>query len=204
MKIFHIIIISFLFTNAFYAQSVNKSLDSIINIRSEKYTKFIYITNGRVLVDTLKIKSVDRSKKDTSIILTFSDKSTKKIKAFEFWGIITDFGERRRFYNGKTYPVWRTAPPYFYKITFNNNSKYYFSESLTSHIYSLNKQNIDKYVNDSITRRNLNIYIEDHKIEANNTDNEGLDRVIDTSFEVATLLFELTGKLLILLAELIK
>ena len=206
MKGLSILITLCLYVNVFYTQSVNGSLDSIMNTRLGKTTKFIYITNGVVSVDTLKIKKVSQNKKDTSIVLTFSDKSTKKIKAFEFWGLITDFGERRRFYNGKTFPLWRTEAPYFYKITFNNNPRYYFSESLTSPVYQyfLNKENIDKQVNDSITKRNLNLYIEDNKIKPNNTEQDVATKIVDTSYEVATLLFELTGKLLILLAEWIK
>ena len=202
MKGLFILVAFCLSINIYYAQTINTSLDSIMNASLEKRTKFIYITNGLVSVDTLRIKKVNQNKKDTSIVLTFSDKSTRSIKAFEFWGLITDFGERRRFYKGKMFPLWRMEAPYFYKITFNNNPRYYFSESLTSPIYALNKENIDKQVTDSIAKRNMNLYIKDHNIKPNNAEREVAGLFIDASYDVAE--FLLTGILLRFYNEYIK
>ena len=82
------------------------------------------------------------------------------MKANYFWGIITYSGERERFYNGRLFTIVQPKPLYIYKIDTKNNSlNYFFSETLTGKIISLNKNNINNCTADSITKANLNEFL---------------------------------------------
>ncbi|MES2513110.1 MAG: hypothetical protein V4580_03165 [Bacteroidota bacterium] len=183
---------------------MDHDLDSIINARLTHTTRFIYVKKNHVTVDTFLIKKVSRNNKDTSIVLTFSDRRTKKLKADEFWGVITDFGERRRFYNGRTYAVWRTEAPYFYKKTFNNKARYYFSETLTSPVFTLTEENINVNVIDPVTLKKMRLYIEDNKLAIIHTNDDAIDNAAGISMEVAAFLFQLTGLVLQTFLEFVK
>ncbi len=174
---------------------INKTLDSIINHTVIGKPKLIQTTNY-VIVDTFSIKKVRLHKKDSCIIVKFSNNSSKKIKAANLWGQVTDFNERRRFFNGKTYIIWRTQAPYIYKVLKNNNTIYYYSEFLTSNIYILNNKTIDSNVSDSITKTNLHKYIQDHKISDDPTKNLSLNDFIETSVDLTTNLFNSLVELL--------
>lgn len=145
------------------AVSVNKTLDSIINNTVVGKPQLIQATNY-IIIDTFSIKKVELHKKDSSIIVKFSNNTTKKIKAVNLWGQVTDFNERRRFYNGQTYTIWHTHAPYIYRVLKNNNAVYYYSESLTSSLYLLNTENINNNTSDTITKTVLNNYMQDNKI----------------------------------------
>ena len=175
--------------------SINKTLDSIINNTVIGKSKLIQTTNY-VIIDTFSIKKVQLHKKDSSILVKFSDNSIKKIKAINLWGQVTDFNERRRFFNGKTYIIWHTHAPYIYRVTKNNDVIYYFSESLTSNIYLLNNRSIDFNVSDSITKMYLNKYIQDNKICKESTKSISLDNFIETSVDITSTLFNSLVELL--------
>ncbi len=170
------------------AVNINKTLDSIINLTILGKPKLIQTTNY-VIVDTFSIKKVWLHKKDSCIIVKFSNSSFKKIKAIALWGQVTDFNERRRFFNGQTYTIWRTKAPYIYRVMKNNNAIYYYSEFLTSNIYLLNNKTIDTNVSDSVTKTYLNKYILDNKISDDPTKNLSLKDFIETSVDITGTLF---------------
>ena len=168
----------------------NKTLDSIINKITFNQTTIIYVKDSLIITDTLPINKVKLVKKDPSIIVKFVDNRKEKIKANQFWGLITNFGERQRFFVGKIYVIWRTKAPYIYKINNGHSTNYFFSEQLDSKILSLNKNNIDNNVVDSQTRNWLNNYLFENITNLNSTKNKMGD-IAETSIEIASNLFEL-------------
>ena len=142
-------------------QNIDQVLDSIINHPVSGRTQLIHIKN-KVIVDTFAIKKLLLHQKDSSIIVKFSNKKSKKIKAVSIWGLTTDFGERRRFYNGKSYTIWRTKAPYVYRVQKNNSFISYYSESLTGEIHLLTRETIESQIYDTIIKRILIPYAPDH------------------------------------------
>ncbi len=188
------------------AQSVsllNARLDSTINTKITYKTKYIYFKGNTVLVDSLGIKKVQADKKDSSILVTFSDKTQKKIYANEFWGIITDYGERRRFYKGRIFPVWKSYPPYFYRITKGTSDKYYFSESLTDDIYPLSITSLNKYAKDSVAKHTMILYIRENFTNGLK-DNNDMEGIVEFLGELINATFDLTVALVQVLAAFVK
>lgn len=161
----------FAFTSCFaQAQSINKTLDSIINNTVIGKPQLIQITT-HVIIDTFSIKKIELDRRDSSIAVFFSNNLDKKIKATNLWGQVTTFNERRRFYNGHTYIIWRTKTPYIYRVIINSSPTYYYSETLTSPIYPLNNESVAYNTNDSITKTLLNNYIIANKISNESNEN---------------------------------
>jgi hypothetical protein len=149
-------------------------LDSVINAKNSSHkVKYIYIIDHTVILDSLTIKKVRSTKLDSTIVIIYSNKTQKRISATEFWGVIPDYGDCRRFYNGKTFPIYKPVAPYFYKITKKSSSHYYFSETLTGKIHPLNLRSVNKYVLDVDTKSKLAIYIKEQA--AKNTKNKAAD-----------------------------
>jgi len=111
---------------------VNGVLDSVINKMILNSGGIICVNDNFVSVDTITLNKVKRVSSDSVILGKFLKKNQKKISSKEFWGLITDFGERRRFYNSKMYTVWERPSPYIYKIDNNWITSYYFSETLSA------------------------------------------------------------------------
>lgn len=179
--------------------AVNKQLDSVINATITHKTKFIYIRGNAIVVDSLPIKKVQAGKKDSTILITYSDKAQKRIKTNEFWGIITDYGERRRFYNGRTFPVWKADAPYFYRITKGTSDRYYFSETLTGAIYPLSLVSVNEHVSDPVTKKNLEVYIKENlpgNIGNNDKGDDGelVSQLINGSVNVTLILLNLLAE----------
>ncbi len=112
-----------------------------------------------VVVDSMTIKKARSSKIDSTVIITYADNTKKRVKAAAFWGVVTDYGECRRFYNGRSFPIWKQGTPYFYRITKKPFDKYYFSETLTGDIHPLTLSSVNRHVTDSVKRNNLTTYI---------------------------------------------
>jgi hypothetical protein len=168
------VIFFLLYAGVYYSQPLNSlstRLDSVINAKITHKAKFIYLTGNQITVDSMVIKKVQADKKDSTILITFSDKTQKRINASELWGMITDYGERRRFYRGRSFPVWKADPPYFYRITKAGSDRYYFSETLTGDIYPLSLVSVNEHVLDPVTKNNLEIYIKEN-LPKNINDNE--------------------------------
>ena len=199
-----IVIVLSIYVQLCFAQPaglLNARLDSVINAKMAYKTKYISLKGNAVVVDSLDIKKVQADKKDSSIIVTFSDKTQKRIYANEFWGIITDYGQRRRFYKGIMFPVWSSRAPYFYRITKGASDRYYFSETLTGDIYSLTLTSVNEHVTDSVTKKNLETYIRKNFPE-NVIDNGKVDG--SAFFDILTGIIVTPVVLLNLLAEFVK
>jgi hypothetical protein len=83
----------------------------------------------------------------------------------EFWGRITDYNERQRFYKDEIYIVWRTTAPYIYKnIVTRNENTYYFSRSLTTGIFPLLIENIEPAIADTAQQGILKRFVAEHKV----------------------------------------
>ncbi len=167
----------------------NNTLDSIINKMTFNRTTLIYFKDNLIFTDTLPINKVKLIKKDLSVIVKFVGGKENKIKANEFWGSITNFGERRRFSTGKTYIIWRTKAPYIYKINNSHSISYFFSEQLDGKILPLNKSNIDNNVIDSQTRSWLSNYLQENITNLSSTKDKMSD-IAETSVDIASNLFE--------------
>ena len=70
--------------------TINQQLDSVMNVPMTRKVKFIYTEGSTLVVDSLPVKKLQAGKKDSSILVTYYDKTQKRIKTNEFWGIITD------------------------------------------------------------------------------------------------------------------
>jgi hypothetical protein len=142
--------------------SQNKALDSLINKVEFGNSKVIILKNNTVYSISTPLKKTSKIN-DSIIQLKFIDKNKIEITKKEFWGIITDFSERRRYYNNTEYIIWRTIEPYIYIDLKKRNSKQYlFSETLTSKIYKLDNLAIDSLVTDSVNKRVLKTFIKNN------------------------------------------
>jgi hypothetical protein len=142
------------------------SLDSVINhIRLDK-TKLIYTKAGGLIIDSSLFRKAAYTPNKKNIRITFKDYTTIQIKANDFWGLITDFGQCQRFYKGETYIVWHTQAPYIYRdyAASDRKIKYFYSKTLTSEIVPLTKQNIYD-IADAKTIEQLEAYLKTHDIE---------------------------------------
>lgn len=174
---------------------INQQLDSVMNAPMSHKVRFIYIEGSTLMVDSMPVKRFQADKKDSSILVTYCNKTQKRIKTNEFWGLITDYGERRRFYKGKTFPVWKANAPYFYRITKGTSDRYYFSETLTGAIYPLSLVSVNEHVSDSVTRKNLESYIRvnlPRNTGSNEKGNDGefVEQLINGSINLTVLLLE--------------
>lgn len=199
------------FAGIAYSQSLgplNVKLDSIINAPNPGHkVKCIYLMGNKVVVDSMTIKKARSSIIDSTVIITYTDNTKKRIKAAAFWGVITDYGECRRFYNGRSFRVWKKGTPYFYTLTKKMSDRYYFSESLTGNIHPLTLTSVSRHVTDSVQRENLTTYIKDtfHKNTAEPDRYKGrieredeealLARVINGSVNLTVFILELIGEI---------
>ena len=175
--------------------TINQQLDSVMNAPMTRKVKFIYTEGATLVVDSLPVKKLQADKKDSSILVTYYDKTQKRIKTNEFWGIITDYGERRRFYKGRTFPVWKADAPYFYRITKGASDRYYFSETLTGAIYPLSLVSVNEHVSDPVTKKNLESYIRvnlprNARNNEKGNDGEFVEQLINGSINLTFLLLE--------------
>lgn len=141
-------------------KSKNHILDSLINNVKFGQSKLIYSYLNNTSVDSLQIDKIHYQKKDSSILIKFSNNFEKKISRNDVLLQITSYGERKRFYNGNQYTIWHTKSPYVYRILFHDCLRYYFSESLTSEISIFNAENI-KCVKDTT----MNLFLKNYMIE---------------------------------------
>ena len=181
--------------------SQNKALDSLINKIVDGQSKIIILKNDTVYSVTSPYRKINYNKTDSLIKIKFGNHSNIFVTKKEFWGIVTDFEERRRYYLGEIYVVWRTKQPYIYlELKNRNTNHYFFSESLTSDIHKLNELNIDAVVNDSITKNILKTFYRNNKIDLvkhydySATKNEKIDfgAVIEQTVEVLYYFFPST------------
>ena len=161
---------------------------------------------AKVVVDSTTIKKARSSKIDSTVIITYADNTKKRVKAAAFWGVITNYGECRRFYNGRSFPVWKQEAPCLYKVTKAMSDRYYFSETLTGDIHPLTLTAVSRYVTDSVERKNLTIYIKDassknagkpdrYKSRIDKEDEEELfARIINGSVNLTIFILEVIGE----------
>jgi hypothetical protein len=150
-----------------YAQDKtrDKALDQLINQSTFGKAALIFLKNGIVFTDSMPVKKIDHFRKDSLVHIKFRDNRSLQIPKEEFWGLVTDYNERRRFYKNETYIVWRTTAPYIYKdMKHRNDNRYFFSESLTGTIYPLLATNIEPIINDKAQQDVLKTFVTEHKI----------------------------------------
>jgi hypothetical protein len=186
---------------------LNTKLDSIAGAPNPGHkVKCIYLVGNKVMVDSMTIKKARSSVVDSTVIITYTDNTKKRIKAAAFWGVITDYGECRRFYNGRYFPLWKQGTPYFYRVTKKMSDRYYFSETLTGAIHPLTLTTVNRYVSDTVERENLTTYIKDkfpknasepdhYKSRIDKEDEEELfARVINGSVNLTIFILEVIGE----------
>jgi hypothetical protein len=186
---------------------LNAKLDSIVSAPNPGHkVKCIYLMGNKVVVDSMTIKKARSSIIDSTVIITYTDNTKKRIKAAAFWGVVTDYGECRRFYNGRSFPVWSQGSPYFYRVSKTMSDRYYFSETLTGDIHPLTLTNVNRYVADSVERGRLTAFIKDkfpknasepdrYKSRIDKEDEEELfARVINGSVNLTIFILEVIGE----------
>ena len=150
-----------------YAQdkTQDKTLDHLINKSVFGKAALIFVKQGVVMTDSMPVKKIDYIRKDSLVHIKFRNNRSLQLPKEEFWGLVTDYNERQRFYKDETYVVWRTRAPYIYKnVTTRNENMYYFSESLTGVIYPLLPGNIEPVIGDTMQQRVLHAFVAEHKL----------------------------------------
>lgn len=167
-----LILFSVLITFSVYAQQdsmITAQLDSVINhIQTEK-AKLIYLKQGDVMVDSSFYRKASYTFNNKEVKIIAKDYSYQTVPASEFWGLVTDFGQCQRFYNGKKYIVWYPKAPYIYREYEASGRKinYYYSESLLSEVILITEENI-KNIADPQTIDLLTAYLKTHNIKKSN------------------------------------
>lgn len=169
---------------------INSLLDSVINKAVINKGGIICINENSISVDTITLSKVKRLSSDSVILGKFLKKNQKKISSKEFWGLITDSGERRRFYKDKMYVIWERPSPYIYKVDNNWITSYYFSETLISPVMSLDKMSVDSCSLDSRSKEVLYNFIRDNYLGLSNADRKKEDVIVEVSADVINILFQ--------------
>ncbi len=141
-------------------QSLNRQLDSVMN-RMPVFgkTTIVYMQQQRVVTDTLSISRYKLQKDDSCILFRYKGKTEKRIRAADVWGIVNEYGERRRLYNGRSLLLWRTEAPYVYRVETNFTVYYYFSETLTGRVYPLSNDLVESTIHDRAAKNQLYSYM---------------------------------------------
>lgn len=140
-------------------------LDSLMNRPVSGTPLLILIKNGRVATDTAVADKVRYVKKDSTVAVKYMNKRATHVKAAEFWGISTSFGEKRRFYKGRAYVLWHTKPPYIYRLYFDR-ADCYFSDSLSGPLYHLDKETVAHSTESAATKKYLQDFITENATQA--------------------------------------
>lgn len=143
----------------------DKVLDNLINKSVFGKGALIYFKHDVVISDSTSVKKIEYLKKDSLVAIRFTNNHRLLVPKKEFWGLITDYHERQRFYKDEIYIVWRTSAPYIYKnITTRNENTYYFSGSLTGEISPLLPGNIEPVITDTTQQQILNAFVSRHRL----------------------------------------
>lgn len=147
------------------SQSINRQLDSVMN-RMPVFgkTTIVYIQQQRVVTDTLNISRYKLQKDDSCILFRYKGRTEKRIRAADVWGIVNEYGERRRLYNGRPLLLWRTEAPYVYRAENNFTVYHYFSETLTGNVYPLRNDIVESTIQDQAAKDRLYSYMNTNEI----------------------------------------
>lgn len=153
------------------AQHINRQLDSVMN-RPPAFGKtvIVYMQNQRVVTDTLNISRYKLQKDDSCILFRYKGRTEKRIGAANVWGIVNEYGERRRIYNGRSLVLWRTEAPYVYRVETNFTVYYYFSETLSGKVYPLSNDIIESTIQEQAARERLYTYMNRNEISGTGAD----------------------------------
>lgn len=169
---------------------ISDILDSLIN-KSEIRNGIICVNERAITIDTVITGKVKRYDSDSVTVGKFLKKNQKKISSKEFWGVITANGDCRRFYNREMYLVWETPSPYIYRYQEPTGSSFYFSESLLSPLYTLDKPGIEQTPLDPAAKETLYSALE--KIQRNEElrIQERREIIADVSINVLSILLQI-------------
>lgn len=171
-----------------FSQSINRQLDSLMNrVPVFGKTTIVYMQQNRVVTDTLSISRYKLQKDDSCILFRYKGKTEKRIRAADVWGIVNEYGQRRRIYNGRSLLLWRAEAPYVYRVETNFTIYYYFSETLSGSVYPLSNDIIESTLQDQSAKYRLYSYMSLHDISG-----LGVDKKPSQEFLSATADFLIT------------
>lgn len=152
-------------------RSINRQLDSLMNrVPVFGKTTIVYRQQQRVVTDTINMSRYKLQKDDSCILFRYKGKTEKQIRAADVWGIVNEYGERRRLYNGKSLTLWRTEAPYVYRVETNFTMYYYFSETLSGAVYPLSNDIVESTIRDEATKNQLYSYMRRYDISGTGAD----------------------------------
>jgi|GEM_PF-3131351 len=153
------------------SRSINRQLDSLMN-RAPVFgkTTIVYRQQHRVVTDTLNMSRYKLQKDDSCILFRYKGKTEKQIRAADVWGIVNEYGERRRIYNGRSLLLWRTEAPYVYRVETNFTIYYYFSETLSGKVYPLSNDLVESTIQEQAARERLYAYMSRNEIPGTGAD----------------------------------
>ncbi|MDF2455839.1 MAG: hypothetical protein K0R51_1832 [Cytophagaceae bacterium] len=156
----------FLLSASSYCQSISQKIDSTINSVQVEKTKMLFVKPEGLLVDSTSYRKVSYSVNKKEIKIVLPDYTIRKENASAFWGLVNDFGQCQRFYQGKTYILWHTKAPYVYRDYAASDRKiaYFYSESLVSEIIPLTKESVSE-IKDKNTAQQLSAYLKNHELK---------------------------------------
>ncbi len=170
--------------------AINNLLDSLLN-KSNINTGIICVTQNAITIDTLVIGKVKRFDADSVTVGKFLKKNQKKISSKEFWGVIASNGDCRRFHNKEMYLIWETPSPYIYRFQETMGVSYYFSETLLSPLYSLDRNTIANTPLSPEKRDLLVKALEDRERAEQLRIRENREMIAEVSLNVLNILFQI-------------
>lgn len=142
------------------------AINGVINTIQFDQTKLIYKKDGVLIIDSTLFRKATYTPDNRNVKITLKAYTSLKINTDDFWGLVTDFGQCQRYFNGKNYIVWHTKAPYIYRdyAASDRKIKYFYSKTLTSEVVPLTKENIHEIV-DAKTIEQLQSYLKTHDLE---------------------------------------
>lgn len=169
---------------------INRVLDSMIAGAFPGKGGIICVNEQNISIDTITLNKVKRVKADSVVVGKFLKKNQKKISSGEFWGLTSASGETSRFYLDKMYLIWESPSPYIYKINDVTKTEYYYSETLSSPIYDLTKDNVSVDALSPAAKEILNKFIEETAREELTRKHQVREEIAAASLDILTILFQ--------------
>lgn len=153
------------------SEKISLQLDSIIN-QAPVFgkTAVIFVSSQQAMCDTINARHYKFKKDGPFILFRYKGKTETRIRAEDLWGVINEYGERRRIYNGRLLTLWNTQTPYIYKSEGCLNTYYYFSESLCGKVYPLSNDIIESTIQHKAAKDKLYAYMIRYDISGTGTD----------------------------------
>ncbi len=136
-------------------------------------TQLIFVRGNEIVVDTMIFNNVKEAMRDSTIKVNYKDGGKSKLKSEDFWGLVTESKQVKRYIDGKFYTICDFEEPYIYQIGKKGHERYFYSLTLQGGFYMLHESSI-KFVTNPDYQAYLMAYL--HKVETEKKENERLKK----------------------------